>query len=299
MNEVFFVLSRNERTVLFSKYEDIFQCPICRNAMTLVNQKSFICSNNHCFDLNKKGYVNLLTHSLKTKYDKAMFEARKAISAKGFFEPLLDRICVMMASEQLLTDSQSPIKILDAGCGEGSHLTYTLQKLIEKADREVFGVGIDIAKEGITIASRGVSDTVWCVGDLAKSPFSDKSFHFILNILSPANYSEFHRMLDDEGMVVKVIPERKYLQELRAILYKQSDRSIYSNEHTIEHFKRNFNLVDFQHVQYRVTMEHEDIEKLVHMTPLSWGAPAELVQQALAKNKLEITFDFSIMLGRK
>src|SRR5690606_41566120 len=161
MNEVLFVLSRNERTVLFSKYEDIFQCPICRNAMTLVNQKSFICSNNHCFDLNKKGYVNLLTHSLKTKYDNAMCEARKAISAKGFFEPLLDRICVMMASEQLLTDSQSPIKILDAGCGEGSHLTYTQKKLMEQTNRAVFGVGIDIAKKGITIATGGVSDTVW------------------------------------------------------------------------------------------------------------------------------------------
>jgi len=106
-------------------------------------------------------------------------------------------------------------------------------------------------------------------------------------------------MLADDGMVIKVIPENKYLQELREIFYKQTDRTVYSNENTLELFKRNFDLVSIERIQYGVTMESKYIEHLVHMTPLSWGASEQRIKQVLGKNQLEITFDFSVLLGKK
>lgn len=282
---------------LLSEYEDIFICPICSNPVEVVNLRSLICSNHHCFDISKQGYVNLLSNPLKTKYDKKLFESRKMISQSGFFDPLIAQICGNMLEE--LEPTSKLIKILDAGCGEGSHLSDIQQRIIEQSQCNLLGIGIDISKEGINIASRGPSKAIWCVADLAKCPFTDKQFNFIMNILSPSNYSEFHRMLADDGMVIKVIPESKYLQELRGIFYKQTDRSVYSNKNTLELFNRNFDLVDVQRVQYGVTMENKYIEQLVHMTPLSWGASEELIQQVLGKNKLEITFDFSVLLGKK
>ncbi|WP_415783032.1 hypothetical protein [Brevibacillus invocatus] len=51
---------------------------------------------------------------------------------------------------------------------------------------------MDISKEGIRIAARSTSD-IWCVGDLAHCPFKDQSFHVILNLLSPSNYSDYRR----------------------------------------------------------------------------------------------------------
>lgn len=294
-------MSENNRKItnarLLSEYEGIFRCPICSNPVEVINLRSLICSNHHCFDISKQGYVNLLSHPLKTKYDRKLFESRKMFSQSGFFDPLIAQICENMLEE--LKPTSKFIKILDAGCGEGSHLNNIQQRIIEQSRCNLLGIGVDISKEGINIASRSPSKTIWCVADLAKCPLIDKLFNFILNILSPSNYSEFHRMLADDGMVIKVIPESKYLQELRGILYNQTDRTVYSNENTLELFKRNFDLVDIQRVQYGVTMENKYIEQLVHMTPLSWGSSEELIQQVLGRDKLEITFDFSVLLGKK
>ncbi|MEK5479544.1 putative RNA methyltransferase [Paenibacillus sp. FSL R5-0407] len=283
---------------LLSEYEHIFICPICLHSMQVVDLKSLICSNRHCFDLSKKGYVNLTTHALKTKYDKKLFEARKTISDKGFFEPLMTRICDNILRE--LNPSDPMVKILDAGCGEGSHLSDIQHKVkMAQSECNLLGVGIDISKEGIHMASNLSSKTIWCVADLAKPTFADKQFNFILNILSPSNYSGFQRILQDQGMVIKVIPEARYLQELRGIFYKSTDRDIYSNQKTMELFKHHFDLVDIQRVQYGVNMDREDIKQLVHMTPLSWGATEELKEHAWSRIKGEITFDFSILLGSR
>ncbi|MGI6084996.1 MAG: putative RNA methyltransferase [Acetivibrionales bacterium] len=53
---------------------DIFRCPVCGNKMFLDDFKSLICFNKHCFDISKRGYVNLLLKSSKCKYDKELFE---------------------------------------------------------------------------------------------------------------------------------------------------------------------------------------------------------------------------------
>jgi len=280
----------------FANYEDFFRCPICSSAMKVVDARSLICPNDHCFDISRKGYVNFLTHSPQTKYGKKLFESRKRISDNGCFEPLTARLCDSMIGELKPT---RPIAILDAGCGEGSHLTDIQHKFMKQAECDLLAVGIDIAKAGIHMAARGASQAIWCVADLARCPLADERFDCILNLLSPSNYSEFHRMLADDGMVIKVIPDSKYLQELRGIFYKQTDRTAYSNEPTVELFKRHFELVDIQRVQYGVTMDHKGMEQLVHMTPLSWGVSEERIQQVLGRHRLEVTFDFAVLLGKK
>lgn len=281
---------------LLSEYEHIFICPICLHSMQVVDLKSLICSNRHCFDLSKKGYVNLTTHALKTKYDKKLFEARKTISDKGYFEPLMARICDNILRE--LKPSNPMVKILDAGCGEGSHLSDIQHKVTAQSECDLLGVGLDISKEGIYMASKLSSKIIWCVADLAKPPFADQQFNFILNLLSPSNYSGFQRILADQGMVIKVIPEARYLQELRGLFYKSTDRDVYSNKKTIELFKHHFDLVDIQRVQYGVEMDHDSLKQLVQMTPLSWGASEALKEQAWSRIKEEITFDYSILLGK-
>ncbi|MFB9328337.1 putative RNA methyltransferase [Paenibacillus aurantiacus] len=302
MNEVFF-LSENNRTManarLLAAHEDIFICPICSNPVKVVDLKSLICSNHHCFDISKQGYVNLLSHPLRTKYDRKLFESRAIISQNGVFDPLIARICKIMVDELGPTSTMECIKILDAGCGEGSHLPDIQQRIHEQSQHNLLGLGMDISKDGIRIASRRSSRAIWCVADLAQCPFKDNQFDFILNILSPSNYSEFHRMLADDGMVIKVIPERKYLQELRGMFYRPTDKMVYSNEHTVELFSRKFKVVDIQRVQYSVTIDQKYMGQLVHMTPLSWGASQEQIQQILGMHKLEVTMDFSVLLGKK
>lgn len=299
--------------LLMQRNEELFRCPVCGEPMVIDDVKSLLCNDNHRFDLAKQGYVNLMSHPAKTKYDRAMFDARRAMNEALMFEPLLARMSKMIlarqqaenaaaADNQCQTACTSPrtLHLLDAGCGEGSHLTALSDKLRRMTEGDVIGVGIDITKEGVQLAARDDNENIWIVGDLAKSPLADKSFDVILNILSPSNYAEFHRLLAENGLLVKIIPESGYLQELRTALYSGQDRESYSNEATVELFKRSFDMRERERITYSVSLTPAQAEQLVYMTPLSWGAGEDQVRQVLTDHPLsEITCDFSILIGRK
>lgn len=92
MNEVAFLSKMNKRmssVQYVSNFESIFKCPVCASSMKIFESTSLICLNGHTFDFTKQGYINLITHSVKNKYSKELFEARrKLITHECFFEPL-------------------------------------------------------------------------------------------------------------------------------------------------------------------------------------------------------------------
>jgi 23S rRNA (guanine745-N1)-methyltransferase len=262
----------------------------------MVNFKSLICANQHCFDISKQGYVNMLSRALKVKYDKQMFKSRKIIFKSGFFDPLIEKISQKIIDEIKIKEDR--IKILDAGCGEGSFLSGMKKKLFRNNINDLLGVGVDISKDGISMASKEYPNNIWCVADIAKCPFESKQFNLIFNILSPSNYYEFRRLLYDDGIIIKVIPESNYLQELRQIFYAQTGKQVYSNDKTVALFKNNLVLLDIQRLQYSVAIDSNLIEHLVYMTPLSWGSTEERLQKVLRMNLRETTIDLSILFGK-
>lgn len=280
------------------KNTDLFKCPICDSKMDLVDQKSLICLNNHCFDISRSGYVNFLTKPVKTDYDKAMFHSRNIICKYGFFDPMIDTITDIISNTIQITGSRRSV-IIDVGCGEGSHLHQIVNELRVKTQQEFEGLGMDISKEGIQMATRQYLDCVWCVGDLTSSPFKDRKFDVILNVLSPSNYAEFNRLLTDTGILIKVVPGKNYLRELRDVLYNKADKQSYSNEKVQKHFCDNFNLIDSRQVHYHKTLNAEMLAYLIRMTPLSWNATEQEINQAIDSIKGSITADFSILYGRK
>ncbi|MGI6084997.1 MAG: methyltransferase domain-containing protein [Acetivibrionales bacterium] len=189
-------------------------------------------------------------------------------------------------------------RILDAGCGEGYHLAQVIKKLHEKQDINFQGVGIDISKDGIQIASKNYKDIIWCVADIAKIPFMDNKFDIVLNILSPSNYGELSRITRSEGALIKVVPNSGHLRELRNRLYQGTDKELYSNEKVIEHFNRNFEIMDTQKVIYNILVSREELCHLVKMTPLSWGITEEIEQKIDEINIDNITADFTIIIGK-
>lgn len=179
----------------------------------------------------------LLRKPVKTEYDEDLFRSRNIISGSGFFDPMLEVIDNLIL-ENIKSSNAEDIKILDAGCGEGSHLGHIINGLYSKITGNIQGVGVDISKEGILMASKAFFDIIWCVGDLANLPFRDDQFDVILNILSPSNYREFGRVLKGRGILIKVVPGRDYLVELRNIFYDGESKRVYSNEKIIEHYNR-------------------------------------------------------------
>lgn len=281
---------------LIAKNEALFRCPLCSGQMKLVHLKSLICADHHCFDLARQGYVNMLSHASQAKYDKQMFESRRIISKTGFFEPLSSKISEIITNR--LESQSEPVKILDAGCGEGSHLARIQEKMAHSTEKDFLGVGLDISKEGIIMAAKEYPNSIWCVGDLAKAPFASSKFNYILNILAPANYAEFQRMISRDGRVIKVIPERGYLQELREIFFAESEKQAYSNDNTLGLFRSKFKLVEVERVNYNVTLPRAWLEPLVHMTPLSWGTTEERLHRALEMDLREVTIDLTILAGK-
>lgn len=263
---------------LMSEYITLFSCPICAKKMQVREQGSLVCTENHAFDVAKQGYVNMMTHAASSKYSKELFESRKAIIDSGLYDLLEGKIAEKIAGAKT---------VLDTGCGEGSHLARIMTQL-----EGAIGVGIDIAKEGILAAARHYHEQIWCVGDLAKSPYAEASFDAILNILSPANYEEFKRLLTPGGCVIKIVPQSGYLQELRAQLYADSERETYSNIQTVERFKESFTDVRVERLTYTMPLASELIPALLEMTPMGW--------HKVGNTKVtltEITIDLDILVG--
>lgn len=256
----------------------LFACPICQESMTIQEQGRMVCSANHSFDIAKQGYINMLTHGAASKYSKELFESRKMVIDSGIYDEIEDKIIELIAPAQT---------VLDTGCGEGSHLARIM------AEKKGIGVGIDIAKEGILAASRHYPEQIWCVGDLAKSPFAKSSFDAILNMLSPANYEEFKRLLTPGGCVVKVVPQSRYLHELRAQLYANSDKESYSNDQIVARFKESFMEVSVKRITHTTPFATELIPALLEMTPMGWHK-----KEGAAIRLNEITIDVDILVGR-
>lgn len=288
---------------LISVNEHFFACPICTNRMKLVESARLICDQRHSFDLSKHGYINLLSRNYKTKYDKRLFEARKQISDSGLFQPLINSMYEALWNNKPPSPSHAHFSILDAGCGEGSLLASLQHHITAHTQHEPISVGIDIAKEAIALASKNNVNAIWCVADLANCPFADEQFDVILNILSPSNYAEFNRMLKKDGVVLKVVPESQYLKELREMRTAGTDvgvaRKKHANNGTLQLFKQSFSLVHTDRIQYEFTLDQNQLDHLVQMTPLSWRIPQDVLELFVKQSEAKITFDFAILLGKK
>ncbi|SFF14463.1 23S rRNA (guanine745-N1)-methyltransferase [Paenibacillus algorifonticola] len=284
-------------------YSHLLRCPICASSMQLRDGRSLVCSSKHSFDLSKHGYVHFLSRPMRTKYEKPLFEARKKVMDSGFFAPVLSHI-----AERITASWQAramPLRLLDAGCGEGSHLSVLQQQLSRVSDAAVLASGLDISKDAIALAAKNNGEAFWCVADLAHSPFADRSFDFIVNILSPSNYAEFQRLLAGTGNVIKVFPGPDYLKELRSLLYSSTDsshsmsleRNVYDNLATIARFSEYFEVLGSQRLHYSFLLQQPLIEPFIAMTPLSWGMKESLVQQIKQRHTLEVTVDLTVIIG--
>ncbi|MEK4387646.1 putative RNA methyltransferase [Solibacillus sp. FSL W7-1464] len=257
----------------------LFACPICKQEIEISNEGKMSCLSNHTFDVAKQGYVYMLNRPVQSMYGKELFDSRHMVIQAGIY----DRLQAAIARE---INVAQPV-ILDTGCGEGSHL----HRICEQLDRPV-GVGIDISKEGIIAAAKYNPEELWCVGDLANSPFNEQSFDAILNILSPANYDEFKRLLKRGGKVIKVVPQENYLSELRKQAFADSDKESYTNAQTVERFKASFANTEVKRITYTVPLEVHLVQNLLEMTPMGWH-----IDDKESIQLQEITIDLDLLIG--
>ena len=263
-----------------------FSCPICQENLTLV-ESSLKCCNRHSFDLAKFGYVNLAPQIKQSaNYDKENFQNRQQILEAGFYQAILEVL------SDLLSNSKNAKTILDIGCGEG----FYSRKLQERHPDKTF-YAFDISKDSVQIAAKSEPNWAvnWFVGDLARLPIKDASMDILLDIFSPANYGEFRRVLSKDGILIKVIPTKNHLKEIRQKVQDQLTNKDYSNQDIKNHFREHFTILSSQTASLTKTITAEQLQALLSMTPLLF----HIDQSKIDWSQLtEITIEAEILVGR-
>ncbi|WP_066645254.1 putative RNA methyltransferase [Christensenella timonensis] len=249
----------------FSGSEQFYHCPVCHAPFSLSESGSFLCPNGHCFDLSSKGYVHLLPGGAgrDVRYGNTLFSSRSAVFQDGFYEP------VALALQEMamrFMPPQCPV-LLDAGCGEGYYSLF----LAQEGTLQVYGV--DNAKEAILFAAKKAGNARFAVADLASLPIADNAVGILLNVLAPANYREFTRVLCRGGMILKVIPGEHYLRELRACVSGELQHKAYSNDKIIGHMAQHADIADHKSLQYTLPVTQEQLTSFYQMTPLTSHIP--------------------------
>ena len=263
-----------------------FACPICQENLTLV-ESSLKCNNRHSFDLAKFGYVNL-TPQIKqsANYDKENFQNRQQILEAGFYQAILDAVSDLLASTKTTTT------ILDIGCGEG----FYSRKLQERHPDKTF-YAFDISKDSVQIAAKSEPNWAvnWFVSDLARLPIKNASMDILLDIFSPANYGEFRRVLSKDGILIKVIPTKNHLKEIRQKVQDQLTNKDYSNQDIKNHFQNNFTILSSKTASLTKPITTEQLQALLSMTPLLF----HIDQTKIDWSQLtEITIEAEILVGK-
>lgn len=269
-------MNKKQKTAqLLARYKQLFYCPICQESVHVI-EATVTCANGHLFDIAKKGYVNFYGKPSPADYDKHLFEARYQVIQSGMYAPLHDKLGSLLQGTHLL----------DIGCGEGSHLA----QITARRQQQTIGIGFDISKAGITTAAKYHPGHIWAVADLADSPFQTKKFDVLLNILSPANYQEFERLLAPNGLVLKVIPRANYLREIREQVLT-IEKVSYDNTDTIAHFKERFPETKSYSMQYQWEIPEKLADTLWQMTPLTWGKERHCRLSS-------VTVDLEVLIGK-
>ena len=274
------MLSKRDKLFFAAGVLSCLACPVCDRPL-LRTGDDFICENRHRVNVNRKGCLNVLSSQVNSCYDADLFAARHRVFDAGCYDGVIHAI------ENLLPGGKH--RLLDAGCGDGWYLNALLTHHVDWC-----GAGVDISRDAIFQATNLPCTALWVVGDLRRLPFADGSFTALLDVLTPANYDEFRRVLAPGGLLIKVYPGSNYLQELRAARsmppYEEGQVDTYLREKAA--------IV----AETRVTVTHKVSDELwrdfVWMTPLMQDLSEDEKNAIAAKNAGSITVDLHVAACR-
>lgn len=233
-----------------------FTCPVC--SKPLEGDKTFKCEQGHSYDKNKHGYLNLLMSNAASSKrhgdDRLMVIARSEFLEQGHYAPVRDAL-----TDALLRHAHKGMRVLDAGCGEGWYTAHFANSLSEYAP---VVAGVDISKDALRqAAKRGLKELA--VASTAKLPVASDSCSAVLNIFSPPELAQFHRVLAPDGVLIRALPMENHLLGLKQAVY---DTPLL-NPAPVTNIE-GFRLLEATPVQYTITLNSaEDIWNLFTMTP--------------------------------
>ncbi len=250
-------------------------CPVCGQMLEF--QKPVArCSNGHCFDIAREGYVNLLRSSKSGDLigdDKSSARCRRDFLNKEYYASLKNALCDLF--------SQRQGSVLDICCGEG----YYTSALAANPNLTVYG--FDISREMVRLAAKR-GGCRYFVANLASIPIADGSMDYATHLFAPFQEASFARVLRSGGRLITVIPGQKHLFGLKQALYDTP----YENDEQLPETST-LKLVSTHKVTDHITLRsQEDIQAVFRMTPYYFHTSAMDKEKLLFLNQLETPVEF-------
>lgn len=272
-----------------------WRCPLCGGKLT--GGSTLKCEKGHCFDRAKEGYWHLLpVQSMRTKApgdSREMVAARRSFLNAGYygiFGKALGQLCLEYG---VPADPEAPLRLLDAGCGEGWYDRNIAQKFAE-AGRPLQLAGFDIAKPAVRLAAKALPTAQYAVASSFSQPVRTGWADLLLNCFSPFAQEEFLRVLRPGGRMVYVVPGAEHLYQMKAVLYEKT----YKNP-VQEVAYDGFRAIGEREVSGSITVPHEQLEALFAMTPYYWKTPRSGAERLAALPELETEIAFRFLVFEK
>jgi 23S rRNA (guanine745-N1)-methyltransferase len=253
-------------------------CPVCAAELSREGS-ALVCPERHTFDISRHGYVSLLGGTQARSGDDApMVRARLDFLAAGHYEPIraaiaeLGRRAIAESAERARGASgsadaggasQAPSTVLEVGTGTGYHLAGVLDALPEAR-----GLGLDSSVRALQSAAKAHPRLAAATWDVFRPfPIADGSVDLVLDVFSPRNPEEFHRVLGADGRLIVVRPGAGHLAELRAAVGGMVGIDPEKEERLHRALDPYFELAATERLEYTVSLSQDEARELVLMTP--------------------------------
>ena len=251
-------------------------CPICGEILDRV-EKQYRCGNGHSFDLARQGYVNLLPvqqkRSLNPGDTREQVLGRRAFLETGCYEPISN------ALNETAKALGASGPILDVGCGEG----YYSARLADALGAEL--TGLDISKEAVRCAAARYKGPQWLCGTAAHLPVESGSAGVVTSLFALTMAEEFKRVLRPDGLFFQVLAAEDHLLGLKSIIYPELK---FKEKNTVPEVP-GFELVKSVPIRFTFTVEGEQVQNLLGMTPHVFRITKEGAARLAATEKLTDT----------
>ena len=229
-------------------------CPVCGEKLNR-QERQYVCTSRHSFDMARQGYVNLLPvqqkHSRTPGDTREQVLSRRVFLEAGYYAPIADAL--ISAAEKYGVSGE----ILDVGCGEG----YYSARLSGALGAEL--TGLDISKEAVRCAAAKYKGPLWLCATAAHIPVADASADLVTSLFALTLPGEFHRVLKPGGLYFQVLAAQDHLMGLKSIIYDEILRKEKDSVPDLPGFQR----LESIPIRFDFTVEGEQVQNLFSMTP--------------------------------
>ena len=257
--------------------------------------KRYVCSNNHSYDISEKGYVNLMLANQKKTKDpgdnRYMIESRRDFLNKDYYKKFSDCLNEVII-EELYSYERN---ILDAGCGEGYYISNLRNSFLEENNDSINFYGTDISKNAIIHAAKRDKNINLSVASSFDLPIISNTLDCVIRNFAPGDDREFYRVLKEDGILVIATPGVEHLLGLKEILYE-----IPRKNEIKENIPEGFRHIRNKEIRYDINLDNsEDITNLISMTPYYWSITDSMRGRIGEISELKTELDFNIDVFKK